>query len=100
MLNDSFVRQQSQALANRLLRRTDLDDSGRVHAAYRLSLNRTATTKEVERAQRYLVEYEAALRDVKKSSSTQASEAAEATTAAWASFCQALLASAEFRYVR
>jgi cytochrome c553 len=97
MLNDPFVRQQSLALANRLLRRTDMDDAGRVHAAYRLSLNRTATAKEIERAQRYLVDYEAALRDVRPAPT---SEAGNAKTAAWASFCQALLASAEFRYVR
>jgi cytochrome c553 len=100
MLNDPFVRQQSLALAHRLLRQTDLDEAGRLHAAYRLSVNRTPTTEEVERAQRYLVEYEAALRDARKSTPVPKEEPADPRTAAWASFCQALLASAEFRYVR
>jgi hypothetical protein len=85
LLNDPFVRQQALALAERLLAQADLDDAGRVQKAYRLALGRAATASEVERATRYLAEYEAA---------------AGARTAAWASFCQAVLASAEFRYVR
>jgi hypothetical protein len=83
LLNDPFVKLQSRALADRLLRRTDIDDAGRIASAYQLTMSRPATAKEIERATRHLSEYEAA--DPK---------------AAWASFCQALLASAEFRYVR
>jgi hypothetical protein len=83
LLNDPFVQKQSLALANRLLQRTDIDDAGRIASAYQLAMSRPATAKEIERATRYLSECETA--DPK---------------AAWASFCQALLASAEFRYVR
>ena len=57
MLNDPFVRRQSLALAERLLRRTDLDEAGRFDLAYRLALNRPATTREVERARSYVTEY-------------------------------------------
>jgi cytochrome c553 len=90
LLNDPFVRQQSAALAARLLVNPDLDDGGRIRLAYRLTLGRTVTVKEVERAQKFLVDYEAAA----------GKTAGDPRTAAWSSFCQALLASAEFRYVR
>ena len=60
LLNDPFVRQQSLALAERLLSRTDLDDAGRIHLAYRLTLGRTATAKEIERVQELPGDYEAA----------------------------------------
>jgi hypothetical protein len=79
LLNDPFVRQQSAALAGRLLRDT-LDDAGRVRTAYRLALGRSPAAHETERALRYIADY--------------------AGEGAWASFSQALLASAEFRYIR
>jgi hypothetical protein len=90
LLNDPFVRQQSAALAARLLVNPDLDDAGRIRLAYRLTLGREATAKEVERVQKFLADYEAAA----------GKTVGDARTAAWSSFCQALLASAEFRYVR
>ena len=93
LLNDSFVRQQAQGLAERLLKRTDLDDAGRMDLAYRLVVARGTTAKEVERVRNYLAEYEAESR--KEGGATT-----EARGAAWASFTQALLASAEFRYLR
>jgi mono/diheme cytochrome c family protein len=89
LLNDPFVRQQSLALAQRLLGRTDDDDSSRIDLAYRRTLGRPATSKEAERARAYIADYEAA-----------AAVEANPRTAAWSSFCQAILASAEFRYIR
>ncbi len=62
LLNDPFVRQQSQALAGRLLQRSDLGDAGRVQLAYRLTLGRAATAQEAERVQGYLADYESAAR--------------------------------------
>ena len=94
LLNDPFVREQSQALAGRLLGRADLDEGGRIQLAYRLTVGRPATAKEVGRVRDYLADYEAAARE--EGSGTPA----EPRAAAWASFCQALLASAEFRYLR
>ena len=93
LLNDPFVRQQALALAERLLHKPELNDAGRVNMVYRLTLGRTATAKEIARVQAYVTEYEAAAR--KEASKPSA----DSKTAAWASFCQALLGSAEFRYV-
>ncbi len=84
LLNDPFVRARSRALAGRLLGRTDLDDAGRIRLAYRLTLGRPATDAEASRVQTYLADY----------------QAAADPAAAWASFGQALFASAEFRFVR
>ncbi len=89
LLNDPFVRRQAHFLAERLLADGQADDAGRLIRAYRLTLGRPATAAELQRAARYLAEYQAAL---------PAQDGAR--LAAWASFCQALLASAEFRYVR
>ena len=90
LLNDPFVRLQAQTLAERMLKLADLDDAARVHLAYRLTLSRAATMPEIARAERYLADF--AL-DTGKNS-------VDSEKAAWASFCQAILASAEFRYVR
>jgi cytochrome c553 len=92
LLNDPFVRQQALALAARLRGSSELDDVGRIHLAYRLTLARPATAREIARAQHYLTDYAAVART--------APPKAEPHTAAWASFCQALVASAEFRYLR
>ncbi|MBI1914771.1 MAG: PSD1 domain-containing protein [Planctomycetes bacterium] len=89
LLNDPFVWQQSLALAERLFKRKDLDDTGRIEAAYCLTLGRSATPKEVERVKAYLAEYELAAR-----------AEADLKTTPWASFCQALLGCAEFRYLK
>jgi hypothetical protein len=78
LLNDPFVERQSRALAERLLGCADLDDVERIRLAYRLTLTRDATAREVERVRAFLSDYE--------------------DEAAWAAFTQALLASAEFRY--
>jgi Protein of unknown function (DUF1553)/Protein of unknown function (DUF1549)/Planctomycete cytochrome C len=93
LLNDPFVSRQAKALAERLLGRTQFDDTGRLDLAYQLTVGRPATAKEIERAKGYIADYEIAVRDERSAS-------ADARTAAWASFCQAMLASAEFRYIR
>jgi hypothetical protein len=95
LLNDPFVRQQAMALAGRLLGRTDLDDTRRINLAYRLTLGRPATTGEIDRIKGYLADYEAAAAEQKV-----AAKGPTPRRAAWGSFCQVMLASAEFRYVR
>lgn len=140
LLNDPFVRRQSQAFAGRLLKQADLTDTARVDLAYQLAMGRTASTAEIERATSYLTEYAAAAREVlvpkvaqparkpgKKPATASRPETTTNATAqaadsdkdtrtddavnddveptdpqhaAWISFCQALLGSAEFRYVR
>jgi len=90
LLNDPFVRQQSQALASRLIEK-NLDENARIHLAYQLTLSRTPTQMEAARARSFLSDFEAAARKEEES---------DPRTAAWASFSQALLASAEFRFIR
>jgi len=59
-LNDAFVRKQSLRLAERLIAKNDLDENARIDRAYRQTLARGATSQEIERAKRYLAEFEAA----------------------------------------
>jgi hypothetical protein len=94
LLNDPFVRRQALALATRLLRRADLDEAGRIHLAYRLTLGRAATAKEVGRVKSYLADYQTAARKLGELGP------ADPQVRAWASFCQALLGSGEFRYIK
>jgi hypothetical protein len=131
LLNDPFVRRQALALAERLLKRGDLDDAARIDLVYRWTVSRSASAKEIERARNYIAAYESDARKViaatppkvaatvkkGKGGNTQSDNpddidrtdrlagdevihAPDARTAAWASFSQALLGSAEFRYVR
>ena len=135
LLNDPFVRRQSLALAERLLERTESDDTARVDRVYRLTVGRPATVGEIERAENYVSHYESDLRAVIATTQAQPKppqsvavalvdaestgknapkrstppqnpdevvqveepvkeeviQAADPRTAAWASFCQALL---------
>ena len=79
LMNSSFVVAQSRAAAERLLGETHADDAARVEAAYLRMYARRPTTEERSRALKFL---EGAPRPQ-----------------AWAGFCQALMASAEFRYL-
>jgi hypothetical protein len=88
LLNDPFVLERSQALAQRVLA-SGTDDAARIDLACRLALSRHATPNELARATSYLSEYQTA---------SQGEGASDPRLAAWTSFCQALLASAEFRY--
>jgi len=103
LLNDPFVHRQARALAERLLQAADGDDA-RIHLAYRLTVGREATAREIERTRSYLADYQAETQTSaqagKAAADEDANELSESKTAAWASFCQALLASAEFRYVK
>ncbi len=87
LLNNTWVVDQSKHMAQRLLAAQNSDDAGRVELAFRLAFARPATAAEKERSLAFLRDATAALGgDGKKDE-------------AWASFCQALFASAEFRYV-
>jgi mono/diheme cytochrome c family protein len=103
LLNDPFVRRQSLALADRLLRQKSLNDEGRIQLAYRLTLGRLAAVKEIARAIDYLGDYETAARKAGQADDALKEEpikASDPKMAAWASFCQAILAAAEFRYIK
>lgn len=95
LLNDPFVAQQAKGLAGRVLASPG-PAAGRLRRAYRLALGRVPTPHELKRALAYLDSYEADARNVGETAVPEPG----LRTAAWVSFCQALLASAEFRYVR
>jgi hypothetical protein len=85
LMNSPFVLDQSRGFADRVLSLKEQDDGARVEFAIRLAYGRGATTAERERVLNYLQA------EQKSGASRQA---------AWTSFCQTLLASAEFRYVQ
>jgi hypothetical protein len=63
LLNDPFVRKQSLALAERVLARKDLGETSRLDLAYRLTLGRSPTPQEIDRAKDFLSDFESAARD-------------------------------------
>ena len=80
-LNSPLVEYFADRFAARLLKMDKLDDRHRVEMAYLLALGRSPTKEQYEKALSYL----------------QAS--GSGPQKAWASLCQALFASVEFRYV-
>ncbi|HWE04777.1 MAG TPA: PSD1 and planctomycete cytochrome C domain-containing protein [Tepidisphaeraceae bacterium] len=93
LMNDPFVIEQASHLAERVRSATGMDDAGRVDFAYRLALSRSATASEKARTLKYIFDFEHQALSVTKDSLKGS------RSDAWASFCQALLAGAEFRYV-
>jgi hypothetical protein len=92
MLNSAFVVGQSRGMVDRIVTSGAGGDIGRVNLAYMLTLGRSATPSERERALNYI---NATTRDAR----ARNLDLARAQTEAWSSFCQALFASAEFRYL-
>jgi hypothetical protein len=84
LMNSPFIRDQAHAAGKRLLAEK-LEDSDRIDLAYRMFYARSAAPAEKERAAKYL---------------TAMAKTLGSSTDAWASFCQVLIASAEFRYLR
>ena len=95
LLNGPFVKQQSLALADRVLAHSDLTDADRIRLAYQLTFARPATNNEIVRVEGYLAEYKSRAGANKSTASSE-----KLASAAMGSFCQAIFASAEFRYVR
>jgi hypothetical protein len=93
MLNNEFVTGHAQGMATRLTHDASVKtDGARVELAYRLALGRSPTSSERDRAMNFLNSYarDPAMRNVRVE---------KVRIDAWASFCQALFASAEFRYL-
>jgi mono/diheme cytochrome c family protein/cytochrome c553 len=90
LMNDPFVIDQAKAMAGRILEHDWMDLPARVDVAYRIAFGRLATAAEKQRAVQYLTDY---------GLSAAGSKSTAATQQAWTSLSQALLASAEFRYV-
>ena len=86
-LNNPLMISQALSLAERVLADPQASSASRVTAIYRQSLQRDPSEKEITRALSHVRDQEAEL------------SGADSTIRAWASFCQALLASSEFRYI-
>lgn len=84
MMNSEFIQTRSNQMAERLLENDQLTNSDRINLAYGLALSRTANAEEMNRSEAF----------IKKFTQSETDE-----TTAWASLCQALFASAEFRYL-
>jgi len=92
MMNSPFVVKQAEATAKKILAKTS-EPKEQVETAYRAVLARTATTRETARGVAYLKQTYESIVDAKRSNDD------EARLRSLAAFCQALFASAEFRYV-
>jgi hypothetical protein len=92
LLNHPFVRDQSKAFAERLLKDQNLTDEQRVEMAHRLAFGRSATAEEQMETQSFLKVF-------LKSPSLVEKPEAERRLAAWQAFGQSLLCSNEFLYL-
>ncbi len=64
LLNSSFVRRHSLALAEQLLKDREAGDADRIHTAYERVLGRAPTKLELARARAFIGEYESAAREL------------------------------------
>ena len=101
LMNSPFVAQQSTAAAKRIIAAKQIvadggsGDAKRVDFAYRLALSRPATDAEVQRALKFLDAFE----KPDGSPGQLSTESQDSLLEAWQQLCQALIGSAEFRYV-
>jgi hypothetical protein len=86
------VLKDTRIMAEQLLKRTDLDDGGRIRDAYERALARPPTPKEIDGALSFIAQVDRAMQARK-------TDPEERRTFAWQSFCKALLSSNEFIYL-
>lgn len=91
LMNGPFVLRESQRFAERLAGAAP-DDRARIVLAHRLCFARDPSAAEIERAEAFLA-------SAAESLAAQESESGARRRAAWALYCQALLGTAEFRFV-
>ena len=89
LMNSPFVIEQSERFAERI-RAAAATDQDRIQLAYTIAFGREATAPEIERSLAMIGELETGMEE---------NEQTGPTAAAWAALCQALFASAEFRYL-
>lgn len=92
LMNSKLVQQQTRGIAERLLNRADLDDSGRVAWAYELVYSRTASPTDVQRSLAFVERY-------REAAAAEGLAVAEARVRAWQALCRTLVSSNEFIYV-
>ena len=96
-MNNTWVLEQSRHAARRLLEDATQSDVQRVARLYQLAFAREPTDAEAARAQQFLSGLDELLPDPKSKSLPTPGQLLEAR---WASLCQAVVASAEFRILR
>ena len=92
LLNSPFVRDQAQALAERLLADAAQTDEQRIARAHQVVFGRNPTVEESVQASEFLTDYAA-------SPVAQARPVEVRSRMAWQSYCQILMCSNEFLYV-
>jgi hypothetical protein len=92
VMNSPFVIDQAKAWAQRLAALSDLDDNGRIRRAFLEAFAREPNKSETLRSTAFLNEFTEA-------SASKEPDATARRQLAWQAFCQALIASAEFRYI-
>ena len=92
MMNSPFMLEQSRQWAGALLATAPANDAQRVASAYTQAFGRPAGAETTERALRFIAEYQAALEKNEP-------DLEKRRLMAWQSFCHALLASTEFRFI-
>jgi hypothetical protein len=92
MMNGTVMLGHSRTMAEHLLKRTDLDDAGRIRDAYERALARPPSATEIDSALSFIAQVDHAMEARKP-------DAIERRTFAWQSFCKALMSSSEFIYL-
>jgi hypothetical protein len=92
MMNDRLVLKCSDAMAGRLLARSDLNAAGRINLAFRRAYGRPATAREIGRSEGYLRRFERAMADEGVAPEARPRRA-------WQLLCQAVFSSSEFLYI-
>lgn len=92
MMNSPFVVSQAEQTASKLLSDTKQSDRQRVSQLYQACLGRDATAAEQTEAVQYIDA-------LKQQNAKENADAKTATQKAWASYCQILFASTEFRFL-
>jgi hypothetical protein len=92
LLNSDFVVDQSNRIANRLLQHESMDDTDRIRIAFESVLARGGRDDEIAASLRLLDDVDQSLRH-------EVTDPVRRRQRTWASFCQALFAANEFRYI-
>ncbi|HIG80575.1 MAG TPA: DUF1553 domain-containing protein, partial [Verrucomicrobiales bacterium] len=97
LMNNPFVTRAADAMTRCLFQETDANANGttRVRLAFQLAYGRAPTNTELEKSGQFFKRYTAAI----DAGDDKNPRAQSQRASAWSSFCQALLCSAEFRYV-
>ena len=91
-MNSELASRAADALAGRLLAKSDLDDAGRVRLLFEMAYGRTPADPEVKRVMAGVAAFEEEF--------ASESDSAKRQRKAWAAVCQAALAANEFIHIR